>query len=73
MHLERMKGQNTEMQAVEGAADKLMSELLRDLYTDESDPIRLIMLRDIYDLMEKVIDRCRDAGNVLSTIVLKYS
>ena len=25
------------------------------------------------DLMEKVIDRCRDAGNVLSTIVLKYS
>jgi uncharacterized protein Yka (UPF0111/DUF47 family) len=31
------------------------------------------MLRDIYDLMEKVIDRCRDAGNVLSTIVLKYS
>jgi hypothetical protein len=43
------------------------------LYNDESDPIRLIMLRDIYDLMEKVIDRCRDAGNVLSTIVLKYS
>jgi uncharacterized protein Yka (UPF0111/DUF47 family) len=73
MHLERMKGQNAEMQAVEGAADKLMSELLRALYNDESDPIRLIMLRDIYDLMEKVIDRCRDAGNVLSTIVLKYS
>ena len=73
MHLERMKGQNAEMQAVEGAADKLMSDLLRDLYNDESDPIRLIMLRDIYDLMEKVIDRCRDAGNVLSTIVLKYS
>jgi len=73
MHLERMKQQNAQMQAVEGAADQLMLELLRDLYSDESDPIRVIMMRDVYDLMEKVIDRCRDAGHVLSTIVLKYS
>lgn len=73
MHLDRMKAQNTQMQAVEGAADQLMLELLRDLYADESDPVRVIMMRDIYDLMEKVIDRCRDAGHVLSTIVLKYS
>ena len=31
------------------------------------------MLKDLYELMEKVYDRCRDAGNVVSTIVLKYS
>jgi hypothetical protein len=31
------------------------------------------MLRDLYDLLEKVVDRCRDAGNVLSHIVLKYT
>jgi uncharacterized protein Yka (UPF0111/DUF47 family) len=73
MHLDRMKQQNAQMQAVEGAADQLMLELLRSLYSDPSDPVRLIMMRDIYDLMEKVIDRCRDAGHVLSTIVLKYS
>ena len=73
MHLDRIKAQNAKMQEVEGAADQLMLELLRELYADESDPVRVIMTRDIYDLMEKVIDRCRDAGNVLSTIVLKYS
>jgi uncharacterized protein Yka (UPF0111/DUF47 family) len=30
-------------------------------------------LRDLYDLMEKVIDRCRDACNITSQIVLKNS
>jgi len=30
-------------------------------------------LRDIYELLEKVIDRCRDAGNIILQVVLKYS
>jgi len=28
---------------------------------------------DMYNILEKVIDRCRDAGNVIFQIVLKYS
>ena len=58
---------------VEGEADKLIMELLKDLYSGQHDPLRVIMLRDLYDLLEKVVDRCRDAGNVLSQIVLKYT
>ena len=50
-----------------------MIDLLRDLYSGRHDPIQAMMLRDLYDLMEKVVDRCRDAGNVVSLIVLKYS
>jgi hypothetical protein len=30
-------------------------------------------LKDIYELMEKVIDRCHDTGNVVMYIVLKNS
>ena len=73
LHLERMKDMNAKLQHVEGEADKLMLELLKDLYSGKHDPLRVIMLRDLYDLMEKVVDRCRDAGNVLTQIVLKYS
>jgi uncharacterized protein Yka (UPF0111/DUF47 family) len=25
----------------------------------------------LYELLEKVVDRCRDAGNVISNIILK--
>ncbi|MEI6715496.1 MAG: DUF47 family protein [Verrucomicrobiota bacterium] len=73
MHLERMKDMNAKLQLIEGNADKLIIELLQDLYSGKHDPIKVMMLRDLYDLMEKVVDRCRDAGNVLSLIVLKYS
>jgi uncharacterized protein len=73
MHLETMKDMNAKLQHVEGEADKLMLELLKDLYSGNHEPLRVIMLRDVYDLMEKVVDRCRDAGNVLSHIVLKYT
>lgn len=73
LHLDRVKDMNAKLQLVEGQADKLMLDLLRDLYSGRYDPMQAMMLRDLYDLMEKVVDRCRDAGNVISHIVLKYS
>lgn len=73
MHLETIKEQNKSLQQIEGDADKHVLALLKDLYSGSHDPLRVIMLRDLYDLLEKVVDRCRDAGNVLSHIVLKYT
>jgi uncharacterized protein Yka (UPF0111/DUF47 family) len=64
---------NARLQTIEGAADKLELELLRDLYHGEYDAKQIIFLRDLYELLEKVIDRCRDAGNIILQIVLKYS
>jgi uncharacterized protein Yka (UPF0111/DUF47 family) len=73
LHLERLKELNAKLQKVEGDADKLMLECLRGLYTSEKDAVVVIILKDLYDLMEKVVDRCRDAGNVVAHIVLKNS
>lgn len=73
MHLERVKDLNDQIQQVEGEADKLMIDCLRGLYTTEKDAVMVVILKDLYDLMEKVVDRCRDAGNVVAHIVLKNS
>ena len=73
LHLERVKTLNEKIQQVEGEADKLILECLRDLYTGQKDAVQVIILKDLYDLMEKVVDRCRDAGNVVAHIVLKNS
>ncbi len=73
LHLERVKTLNEQIQRVEGEADKLILECLRELYTHEKDGVQLIILKDLYDLMEKVVDRCRDAGKVVAQIVLKNS
>ena len=71
--LEEIKALNDKLQYVEGEADKLMLELLRELYSGKFDALRAIVLRDLYELIEKVVDRCRDVGNVVMHIVLKNS
>jgi uncharacterized protein Yka (UPF0111/DUF47 family) len=71
--LEKIKTFNDKLQYVEGEADKVMNDLLRELYSGEFDALRAIVLRDIYELIEKVIDRSRDVGNVMMHIVLKNS
>jgi hypothetical protein len=50
-----------------------MMNLLRDLYSGKYDALRAIVVRDLYELIEKVIDRCRDVGNAVINIVLKNS
>ena len=64
---------NARLQTIEGDADKLELELLHELYHGNYDARQIVFLRDLYDLLEKVIDRCRDAGNIILQVVLKYS
>jgi uncharacterized protein Yka (UPF0111/DUF47 family) len=71
--LEKIKTYNDRLQLVEVEADKYMIELLRDLYGGKYEPLRAMALRDVFELMEKVVDRCHDAGNVAMHIVLKNS
>lgn len=61
------------LQLFEGEADEAMLELLRQLLTMEPDPIKIVILKDLYDLLEKAIDRCRDVGNIVTKIALKNS
>ena len=71
--LEKIKELNDKLQYVEGEADKLMINLLRELYSGKYETLRAIVIRDLYELTEKVVDRCRDAGNTVINIVLKNS
>jgi uncharacterized protein Yka (UPF0111/DUF47 family) len=64
---------NAKLQSIEGDADKLELDLLRDLYQGEYKTKQIIFLRDLFELMEKVVDRCRDAGNIVLEVALKYS
>jgi uncharacterized protein Yka (UPF0111/DUF47 family) len=70
---EKIFRHNDQLQAIEGQADQLVLELLRDLYSGKHEPLKAVFLKELYDLLEKVTDRCRDAGNVINHIVLKNS
>jgi len=72
-HLEDIKDQNDQLHKLEGQADKLMFDLVKDLYSGKHDTLKVIVIMDLHETLEKIIDRCRDAGNVVFQIVLKYS
>jgi uncharacterized protein Yka (UPF0111/DUF47 family) len=61
------------LQHIEGDGDKMLMDLLRQLYNGKVEAIEVIILKDLYELLERAIDRCRDAGNVVFQVVLKYS
>jgi uncharacterized protein Yka (UPF0111/DUF47 family) len=73
VHLENMKDQNNRLHHLEGEADKLILELVKELYSGKHEPLKVIITLDLYETLERIIDRCRDAGNVIFQIVLKYS
>jgi uncharacterized protein Yka (UPF0111/DUF47 family) len=73
MNVGTAREMNAKLQTIEGDADELELELLRDLYQGNYDAKHIIFLRDLYELLEKVIDRCRDAGNVILQVVLKHT
>ena len=73
MKLEPMKALNDELRALENEADRLMLELYGDIYSGKLDPLHMFLLKEFFEILEKAIDRCREAGVVAYEIVLKNS
>jgi uncharacterized protein len=71
--LQVVRAQNERLQQVEGDGDKLMLDTLDALYNGGHDPMQVILMKDLLELLEKIFDRCRDVGNVVFGIVLKYA
>ncbi len=72
-NLDKIKDGYERVQSLEGDADKLLLQHLRELYHSDQDARLLIYWKDLYDLLERTTDRCRDVGNVVFHIVLKNS
>lgn len=73
VNLDTVKKQNDQLQQIESDADELMLETLNDLYNKDHSAMRVVFLKDLYELLEKIFDRCRDVGNLVFHIVLKHS
>jgi hypothetical protein len=66
-----MKLLSDKLRSIEIEADRLMLEIYRDLYAGKYEPVQMMIVRDFYEILEKAIDRCREAGVVIYQIVLK--
>lgn len=69
----KIQDQVSLMYDLEDRGDKVLSELLGALFRDNHEARELILRKDIYDMLEKVIDRFRNAAGIALQIVLKHS
>ena len=73
MNIDRMTSLNEKLRAIENEADRLMLELYRDIYSGRLDHLQMFLLKEFFEILEKAIDRCREAGVAAYQIVLKNS
>lgn len=68
-----IKNLQNQLQAAESEADDVLLKLEREFYRPGFPALKAVILKDLFSLNEKVVDRCRDAGNVVSHVLLKNS
>ncbi|WP_147651656.1 DUF47 domain-containing protein [Vulcaniibacterium gelatinicum] len=73
LRLDRMKALNDRLRVIETEADRLILELHRDIYSGRLDAAEMFLLKEFFEILEKAIDRCREAGVVAYEITLKNS
>ena len=61
------------VKAAEKENDRVLRRATARLFKEESDPRALIKWKEIYDDVERAVDRCEDAANVIEGVVLENS
>ena len=57
---------------VEREADRVHQDAIVELFDQETDPIKVIKWKEIFDILEAATDRCEDVGNLLEGVVVKH-
>lgn len=60
-----------EVSRLEEVADHVSRRAIADLFEHEKDPIQLIKLKELYEVLEFATDKAEDVANILETIVVK--
>src|SRR5579884_2519265 len=70
---EPLLSQCIEVNRLEEVADQIGRDAVSDLFRNEKDCIRLIKLKEVYDLLEQTTDYCEDVADALQNVVVKNS
>jgi uncharacterized protein len=60
-----------EVNRLENEADRVSRKAIADLFDNEKDPIHLIKIKELYEVLENATDKAEDAANVLEGVALK--
>jgi len=67
------KRQNDVLQRIKNDADKLFTAAVVHLYQGNHEPMTSIMLRDLYEILDRIFDRARNTSDLILQIMSKHS
>ena len=73
LRIDPVKKLQDRLQTLESEGDRMLLAPYRTLYLESNDAMRAMLAKDLFELIEKAIDKCRDVGNIVYSIVLKNS
>jgi len=62
-----------EINRLENMADTIARGAIGKVFEEEKDPVRLIKLKELLEVLEMATDKAEDAANVIETVVLKHA
>ena len=68
---QRLLEHTVEVNRLENEADRVSRKAIAELFDREKDPIQLIKIKELYEVLETATDKAEDAANVLEAVVLK--
>lgn len=68
---EEIENKCIEVNKLENDADKIARNAISRLY-EEKDAIYIMKMKEIIDFLEEATDKCEDAANVISDVIVKY-
>ena len=67
----KLYGLMVEIHTLEGEGDRLFIQAMRRLHKEVSDPLEIILWREIYSYLEKCFDACENTANAAERVTLK--
>ncbi len=74
--LEKPNGMNQhiiEIHRLENEADDIYFRANGELFRDSTEPVMLIKLKELYEILENATDRCESVANIIESIVIKHT
>ena len=74
--LEKPDGMNqniVEIHRLENEADDIYFRAIGELFHKETDPLKLIKWKELYEILENATDRCESVANIVEGIILKHT
>ena len=72
-HSKEMKNRIIEINDLEETSDRLFMKSMRKLHTECSDPLHIIVWREIYIYLERCADACEHVADTVESVVMKNS